>query len=469
MADTETADLTCDVAVIGAGTAGLAAERVARAEGARTLLIDESFVGTTCATVGCMPSKLLVTAGMAAKSVRRASVFGIDATPEIDGVRVMARVRRERDHFVAATKKGFDDLPEGVAVQGRARFSGVSTLTLDDGRTVSARAVVIATGSRPIVPEPFRALGDLIDTNETIFERETLPKSLGVVGGGALGLELAQAFASLGVTVAVFESGERIGGVKDPVVHDELLRILRTSMTVHLGVEASPEAAEGGVVLSWDGGRERFDRVLVSTGRAPMLDGLGLDQAGLSLDDHGVPCFDKTTLQCGDAPVFIAGDADADRPVLHEASNEGTIAGRNAARFPNVVPVERDLPFTITFTDPPVAALGAPADEDSVIGCAPYDDQGRARVMAQAEGMVRIFASKPDGKLTGAAMIGPGMDHIAHLLALAIMRGETATSLLELPFYHPTLEEGLKPGLRAICHEVHAPVSPRDQGVPPGA
>jgi dihydrolipoamide dehydrogenase len=104
-----------------------------------------------------------------------------------------------------------------------------------------------------------------------------------------------------------------------------------------------------------------------------------------------------------------------------------------------------------------------------VIGCAPYDDQGRAKVMAEAEGMVRLYASRPDGRLTGAAMIGPGMDHIAHLLALAIMRGETATSLLELPFYHPTLEEGLKPGLRAICHEVHARLPQRDQGTPPGA
>ncbi len=395
--------------------------------------------------------------------------FRIDATPEIDGARVMARVRRERDHFVAATKKGFDDLPEGVAVHGRARFSDASTLTLEDGRTISAKSVVIATGSTPIVPEPFRALGDLIDTNETIFERETLPRSLGVVGGGALGLELAQAFANLGVAVAVFESGDRIGGVKDLVVHDELLRILRTSMTVHLGVKATPSTGDGGVVLSWDGGSARFDRVLVSTGRAPNLDKLGLDKTGVALDDHGVPRFDKNTLQCGDAPIFIAGDADADRPVLHEASNEGTIAGRNAVRFPNVAPVERDLPFTITFTDPPVAMLGAPAEDESVIGCAPYDDQGRARVMARAEGMVRIYASKPDGLLTGAAMIGPGMDHIAHLLALAIMRGETATSLLELPFYHPTLEEGLKAGLRAICHEVHAPLPPRDQGAPPGA
>lgn len=469
MADNTPAHFTCDVAVIGAGTAGLAAERVARSEGARTLLIDDRFAGTTCATVGCMPSKLLVTAGMAAQSVRRAHVFGIAATPHIDGARVMQRVRQERDRFVAATKKGFDDLPEGVAIKGCARFTGPTMLTLDDNSTVSARAVVIATGSKPIMPEPYRALGDLVDTNETIFDRDELPRSLAVIGAGALGLELAQAFARLGVEVVVFERGERVGGVHDPVVHDELVRILRQCMTLHLGVDASPSPGDGGVVMSWDGGSKSFDRVLVSTGREPKLDGLGLDQTGLVLNDHGAPVYDKHTMQCSDAAVFIAGDADADRPVLHEASDEGTIAGRNAARFPRVEPAARDLPFTITFTDPPVAMVGEPAGEDSVIGCAPYDDQGRAKVMAQAEGMVRLYASRPDGRLTGAVMIGPGMDHIAHLLALAIMRGETATSLLELPFYHPTLEEGLKPGLRAICHEVHAPLPSRDQGTPPGA
>ncbi|MBD8548597.1 dihydrolipoyl dehydrogenase [Sphingomonas sp. CFBP 8760] len=469
MADTTTADLTCDVVVIGAGTAGLAAERVARSEGARTLLIDDRFAGTTCATVGCMPSKLLITAGMAAQSIRRAEVFGIDATPRIDGKRVMQRVRCERDRFVAATRQGFDDLPEGVAIKACARFTGPNTLVLDDGRIVSARTVVIATGSKPIIPEPFRKFGDVIDTNDTIFELDELPRSLAVIGAGALGLELAQAFASLGVEVVVFEHGDHVGGVHDPVVEAELKRILRRCMTLHLGVDASPSAEDGGVVINWDGGSQRFDRVLVSTGREPKLDGLGLDQTGLALNDRGVPIYDKSTMQCGDAPIFIAGDADADRSVLHEAANEGAIAGRNAACFPNVEAVERDLPFTITFTDPPVAILGEPAGEDSVIGCAPYDDQGRAKVMAQAEGMVRIYASRPDGRLTGAAMIGPGMDHIAHLLALAIMRGETATGLLALAFYHPTLEEGLKPGLREICHEVHAPLSQRDQGIPPGA
>lgn len=204
-------DLTCDVAVIGAGTAGIAAERAARKAGARTLLIDPEFRGTLCANTGCMPSKLLIAASHAAHAARRAPVFGVHpGDPVIDGPAVMARVRAERDRFVDFTRETFDDLPEGTAVRARARFVGPSELMLDDGRRVQARAVVIATGSQAQIPEPFRDLGPRILTNETIFELPDLPDSLAVIGGGPIGLELAQAMGRLGVPVTLFDQGTRL-------------------------------------------------------------------------------------------------------------------------------------------------------------------------------------------------------------------------------------------------------------------
>lgn len=184
-AATTPADLDCDVAVIGAGTAGLAAERAARRQGARTLLIDDRWAGTTCASVGCMPSKLLIVAGEAHHAVRRAGTFGIAVgSVSVDGAAVMARVRRERDQFVAATKEGFAKLPEGVAQQATARFVAPDRLQLSNGKTISARSVIIATGSYPLVPEPFDALGERALTNETIFELPDLPRSLAVIGTG---------------------------------------------------------------------------------------------------------------------------------------------------------------------------------------------------------------------------------------------------------------------------------------------
>lgn len=458
-------NLDCDVAVIGAGTAGLAAERRARADGATTLLIDEQFSGTTCATVGCMPSKLLIAAGNAAHAVRRAAIFGVNVNdPDIDGRAVMARVREERHAFVAGTMETIEEIPAGIRVRSRARFASATTLALDDGRTVNARTVIIATGSRPAVPSLFEALGDRVLTNETIFDLAQLPRAVAVIGAGPLGLELAQALARLGVETQVFDKGERLAGLHDNAVAAELRAILGKEMPIHLAVELGARRVGDSVHLTWTGashGAATFDYVLVAAGRPPSVEGLGLEKTGLALDKRGVPEFDPHTMRCGTSSIFLAGDVDADRALLHEASTEGAIAGRNAAAYPKVEEGKRSVPFSVMFTDPPLAVVGAPAAQDSVVGRVSYVDQGRAKVEARNAGLVHLYASHPDGTLTGAAMLGPGMEHIGHLIAWAVSRGETATSLLTLPFYHPTFEEGLKPALRAICAEVHATL-PRD-------
>ncbi|MDQ7914823.1 dihydrolipoyl dehydrogenase [Pseudomonas sp. 102515] len=473
-APSPSADLECDVAVIGAGTAGLAAERAARRQGARTLLIDDRWAGTTCASVGCMPSKLLIVAGEAHHAVRRAGTFGIEVgSVSVDGAAVMARVRRERDHFVAATKQGFAKLPEGVAQRATARFVAPDRLQLSNGKTIKARTVVIATGSYPLVPEPFAALGERALTNETIFELPDLPRSLAVIGTGPVGLELAQAMARLGVAVTLFGQDDGLGALKDLKVKAELRKILEQDMTVLLNVEVDARRDGEGVRLSWSGaasGEGAFDYVLVAAGRPPRLKGLGLETTGIALDDHGTPVYDPETMQCGASSIFIAGDADHDRPILHEASDEGAIAGHNAACYPGVRPTPRSPLFSLIFTDPPVAVLGSPPDEGSLIGTSSYHDQGRARVEARNQGIARLYAEPGTGKLTGAAMVGPGMDHIGHLLVLALIHGETASSLLDMPFYHPTLEEGLKSGLREICKAAHSSLrDDRDQGSPSGA
>ena len=468
-------ELTCDVAIIGAGTAGLATERSARSNDAKTLLIDETFGGTTCASVGCMPSKLLIAAADAAHAVRSAYVFGVDADPVIDGAAVMARVRKERDKFVAGVEKSIAKIPDAVKVCARARFTGPTTLALDDGRTVRAKAVVIATGSSPAIPDSFDAVKDRVLTNETIFELETLPASVGVIGAGPLGLELAQALVRLGVETIVFDQGDAVAALKDSHVAEALHAILEHELPIKLGVETKAVLDGDGVRLSWSGkdsGEQRFDYLLVATGRPPRLKGLGLETTGLDLDDHGSPDYAPDTMQCGEAPIFLAGDADHDRPVLHEASSEWTIAGRNAACFPDVTSAERMVPFAIMFTEPTVAVIGVvPKDgeADIVVGTASYTDQGRAKVMACNAGLVRFYADAADGKLTGATMAGPGVEHSAHLIAWAIQSGWTATQTLALPFYHPTFEEGLKPALLAICHAVHAKPPPfRDDGFLPG-
>jgi dihydrolipoamide dehydrogenase len=175
------------------------------------------------------------------------------------------------------------------------------------------------------------------------------------------------------------------------------------------------------------------------------------------MDERGMPRFDSARLQCGNAPIFVAGDANGQRPVLHEASSEGAIAGRNAAIFPKVRLSNRAVPLSIMFTDPPLAIIGAPPSDSTIVGTGSYEDQGRAKVDACTSGLVRIYADRGSGAITGAVLLGPAMDHIALLFAWAIERAETAARMLGLPIYHPTLEEGLKHPLRQICESVGAP------------
>ena len=257
---------TCDVAVIGAGTAGLVAEKTARDHGASTRLIDEAFAGTTCASVGCMPSKLLIAAADAAQAVRDAAQFGIDATPRVDGIAVQSRLRRYRDTFVKGVTDSFARLPAGTCLQGRARFIAPGQLELDDGTRIKARAVVVATGSRPMLPKAFQAVEQRILTNQNIFELEDLPASVGVIGSGPIGLELAQALARLGVRVAVFDRGDRLAGLPARV-SAELHRILATELSIHLGQSPRAEYANNqrdSVRLVWDGGAAQFDWLLVA-------------------------------------------------------------------------------------------------------------------------------------------------------------------------------------------------------------
>ena len=463
---------TCDVAVIGAGTAGLAAERAARRQGARTLLIDDRFAGTLCATAGCMPSKLLIAAADRAHTVRSARTFGIETGQvAIDGRAVMARVRDEREKFVAATRQNFEDLPQGTCLKAKAAFATPDRLVLDNGDSVEARAFVIATGSEPQVPPPFEGLGALALTNQDVFELQDLPRSIGVIGAGAIGLELAQAFARLGVRTALFDQGANPGPTQDRDIQAKLLAVLSQDIEVHLNVQVEAELGTKSVRLSWSGdseGTATFDKLLVAAGRAPTLDGLDLKKTGLSLDENGVPHFDRATLQCGESPIFIAGDADADVPVLHEAGIEGSAAGLNAATYPDMIEARRTPPFSLTFIDPPLATLGTVDASAPITGASSYEDQGRAKVENRAQGMVRLYADQ-DGRLIGAELFAPGADHMVHLLCAAIMRGETASDVLDLPLYHPTLEEGLKDALREVCQKANAPPPlDRDPAKAPG-
>lgn len=466
--------LRCDVAVIGAGTAGLAAERAARSNGASTLLIDPYYNGTTCANVGCMPSKSLIAASHAAHAARSTGMFGIAVSNvEIDGKAVMQRVRDERDRFARLTRESIAEIPARVRLRGKAKFIAPNCLELDDGRQIEARRIVIATGSAPFVPDQFAGLGKRLLTNENIFDLEDLPSRLAVIGSGPIGLELAQAMARLGVDVTLFDQGDRLGGIRCDKVHAALKSIIEKDLNLKMDVNLEVSTTEEGVSLAWSGassGQADFDYVLVATGRPPNLESLDLFAAGITLDDDGVPVHDRDTMQCGNSSIFLAGDVANDLPLLHEASQDGAIAGRNAVAFPASMHADRFPPFSITFTSPPVARIGQSEEDGVITGTADFSDQGRARVEGSNEGVLTLYAAAPDGRLIGADLCTPASEHLAHMLTWAIQQGQTASQLLEMPYYHPTIEEGLKQALRTICGATPIALpEDQDRGVPSGA
>ena len=447
-----------DVAIVGAGTAGLTARRAAEAAGASVVVVDPGPFGTTCARVGCMPSKLLIAAAEAAHHAREATVFGVDAEVAVDGRRVMERVQRERDRFVGFVLRGIDGLRErGILLEGRARFVAPGRLAVDGRGEVDAGAIVLAVGGRPFVPPPFRGLGDRLISSDGIFELESLPESVLVVGAGVIGLELGQALHRLGVRTTLV-GFDRLGPLSDPVVAQSAREALGAELDLQLPYELHEvEAVEGGVRVRWtgpDGERdERFERVLVAAGRRNNLDGMGLEHAGVPLSPRGLPAVDPTTMQVGNHPVFVAGDASGDRPLLHEAADEGRIAGSNAATYPRVRAGQRRTPLGIVFSDPNLAVVGAPwsaITERCAVGTIDYGDQGRARVMHQHRGVVRIYATRDCGRILGAELCGPRVEHMAHLLAWAVQAQLTVDDALAMPLYHPVVEEGLRTALRDL-------------------
>ncbi|MEO8754049.1 MAG: dihydrolipoyl dehydrogenase [Casimicrobiaceae bacterium] len=449
-----------DVAIIGAGTAGLAAYRSARAAGKRAVIVEAGPHGTTCARVGCMPSKLLIAAADAAHAHSNWDAFGLrlEGRVRVDGAAVMARVRRERDRFVGFVLDAVDKIPESDRVTGRARFTAPDTLVVDDHTEVVFAAAVVATGSAPGIPPPLRAAKDRLVINDDIFDWPDLPRSVAVFGPGVIGLELGQALHRLGVAVQVLGVSGSLGPFTDPEVREYAARIFRAEFPLDPSVrDVALERIDAGVQVRWtasDGAAREIvvDNVLVATGRSPNVRNLGFESIGLALDSNGVPLFDRDTLRCGDSNIFIAGDANNDVPVLHEASDEGRIAGENAAQFPNVRPGHRRTPLGIVFCDPQLATVGQRfADLDPtaiVVGEVSFENQGRARVMLRNRGLLHVYANAQDGRVLGAELIGPDAEHLAHLLAWGIQSGMTVRRMLEMPFYHPVVAEGLRTALR---------------------
>ncbi|ANJ52274.1 dihydrolipoyl dehydrogenase [Neisseria gonorrhoeae] len=456
--------IQADIVVIGGGTAGMGAFRNARLHSDNVYLIENNVFGTTCARVGCMPSKLLIAAAEARHHALHTDPFGVHLDKDsivVNGEEVMRRVKSERDRFVGFVVTDVEEWPADKRIMGSAKFIDEHTVQIDDHIQIAAKSFVIATGSRPVILPQWQSLGDRLIINDDVFSWDTLPKRVAVFGPGVIGLELGQALHRLGVKVEIFGLGGIIGGISDPVVSDEAKAVFGEELKLHLDAKTEVKLdADGNVEVHWeqDGEKGVFvaEYMLAAVGRRPNVDNIGLENINIDKDARGVPVADPLTMQTSIPHIFIAGDASNQLPLLHEAADQGKIAGDNAGRYPNIGSGLRRSTIGVVFTSPQIGFVGLKyaqvaaqyQTDEFVIGEVSFKNQGRSRVMLVNKGHMRLYAEKATGRFIGAEIVGPAAEHLAHLLAWAHQMKMTVPQMLDMPFYHPVIEEGLRTALR---------------------
>lgn len=447
-----------DVVILGAGSAGLFALSQVKRETDNYVLINGGELGTTCARVGCMPSKVLI---QVAEDFHRKSIFereGIDGTEElsIDVPASMEHVQDLRDVFVDKTLGVTDDMDEAHLVDGYAKFVSNDTVEVN-GELIKAKSIIIATGSTPIVPAPWQEFADDVITTDEFFELEDLPASMAVIGLGSIGLEIGQSLHRMGVKVAAVDQLTSIAKLDDTAVNDIAIATIGREFPLWLGDPARLEKVEKGVQVSAGDNQMVVDKVLASLGRRPNLDSLNLEATDIKLDENGIPVFDRLTMQLEGLPIFIAGDVNLDRPLLHEAGHEGRVAGYNAVHA-DIVRFKRKVALGITFCDPNIATVGAQLPElnesDIAIGEIQFAPVGRALIIGKNRGLLRLYVQKSDGLLLGASMCCVKAENLAHLIAWSIQNGMTVFDMLKMPFYHPVIEEALQGALYSVLSQL---------------
>ena len=448
-----------DVAIIGAGTSGLTARKQVSKVTENYVVIDNGPLGTTCARVGCMPSKVMIQAGndfYRRKSLAEMGIHGGENL-SINLKETWAHVRKLRDRFVRAVKNpmaGWED----KLIRGHATFVDANTLKVGD-EEIKADKIIIATGSRPIIPGPWLEHKDYLITTDELFELEEPPKSLAVIGTGVIGIELGQAMHRLGMDVVNIGLGKSIGGLTDPKIQDYVVEKFQKEMP--LSIEgASQLSLENGKLKIVSGSETHLvDKAVVAVGRRPNLDKLNLEVLNLEYNEMKIPKINANIYNLvGHEHIYLVGDVNGDRPILHEAADEGNIAGYNAVHEPTCF--RRRTPLGITFSEPNIATVGKRYQDlidekaEFVTGEVSFEGQGRSIVKLKEQGILHIYADTKYGKILGAELQAPDGEHLAHLIAWAISLKLTVDEALSLPFYHPVIEEGLRTAIRDARHKL---------------
>ena len=442
------ANLKVDLCVIGAGSGGLSVAAGSQQMGASTVLIEKGLMGGDCLNYGCVPSKALLAAGHAAEAIRHAPVFGISAgDTEIDSNKVYAHVR---DTIAAIAPNDSVERFEGFGVkviQAAGRFTGPNEVVAVD-TTIHARRFVIATGSSAFVP-PINGL-DTVPylTNENVFDGPDLPEHLIVIGGGPIGIEMAQAHRHLGARVTVLEmfsimpkdDGDLVAVVRarlgrDGIVIHEAIKVLGVGKTDH-GVS---------VTIKKDGAEIRIDgsHLLVAAGRRANVSGLELEKAGIEYTPTGITV--DARLRTSNKKVFAIGDVAGGYQFTHVAGYQAGVVIRNALfRLPAKSDM-RAVPW-VTYTSPELAQVGLTEVQarnkhgDIKVLSWPFADNDRAQAEKSTEGLIKAV-TMPKGHILGAGIAGPHAGELIQTWVLALSKKMKIGDVASMIAPYPTLGE----------------------------
>lgn len=439
-----------DLAVVGAGSGGITAARFAARAGARVALVEKHRIGGDCTWTGCVPSKALLKVAKVAHQTREASVFGLNTTTlePVDLGKVMGYVRRS---IAEVYRYEAPEVLRGEGIDvliGQASFQDANTLAVasaKDETTITAKKILLCAGARPSVPSVPGLSEVPYVTYEQVYDLDALPEHLLVVGGGPVGVEMAQAFRRLGSQVSLFQRSVRLIPRDEPEAAETLARILYDEgVTLHLGARVTGVARRdgGGVVVRTDAGEVEGEALLVAAGRTPNVDTMDLPRAGVVFTERGVPV--DGSLRTSVKHIYAAGDVVGGPQFTHYAGYQAFIAARNAL-FPGASKgVSESVPWT-TFTDPEVARAGLTEaeahnkyrDGDVGVRVMPMERVDRAVIESDTSGFVKVVHRK-NGTVVGATVVAERAGETIHEWALAISKRLKMNDLASTIHVYPT-------------------------------
>jgi pyruvate/2-oxoglutarate dehydrogenase complex dihydrolipoamide dehydrogenase (E3) component len=433
-----------DICVIGAGSGGLSVAAAAAAFGASVVLVEKGKMGGDCLNVGCVPSKSLIAAAKRAHAIAQAPDFGISAEVEV----AFAKVHRHVHDVIAAiapndSKERFTGLGVRV-IEGAARFKDRRTVLVGSGTEIKAWRFVIATGSRPALPPIPGLEGTPYYTNETIFDLVTRPDHLIVIGGGAVGLELAQAFCRLGSAVTVLDAAQPLAR-EDPECSGVVVRALAgEGIDIRSGVNVLRVEGTNSKIRVELGERTiEGSHLLIATGRRANADDLGLEAAGIAHDSRGIRVDQR--LRTANRHVYAIGDAAGGAQFTHLANYHAGLVIKNAL-FRLRVSANDDLVPRVTFTDPELAQVGLTEAQAHDRNLAvrvlrwPCHENDRAQAERETLGHIKVVTDR-NGRILGATIVGTGAGELITTWTLAIAQSLNIRAVAGIIIPYPTLAE----------------------------